>query len=115
LRGRIGELPVVAACERHPMDMRSELRIDVSLDFAPRGDGFWQWRRPARQGFRVCGVHGAGYAKREREGLRTNPALAPVVTGAKASCATLAHFSRGRARISRSSRSSTSSVSATKK
>jgi hypothetical protein len=56
--------------------------------WGPRGDKFWQCQRPARQGFRVCGVHGAGYAKREREGLRTNPALAPVVTGTKASAAT---------------------------
>jgi hypothetical protein len=54
----------------------------------PRGNGFWQCPKAARPGFRVCGVHGAGYAKREREGRRKNPALAPTVTGRKVSTET---------------------------
>lgn len=42
---------------------------------------FWQCPRAARRGMRACGMHGAGYEKRERAGIRKNPAVAAVVTG----------------------------------
>jgi hypothetical protein len=37
-----------------------------------------QCGKPARVGFDVCGVHGAGYGKREREGRRRPPGRPPV-------------------------------------
>jgi len=40
--------------------------------------GGHQCPRPARAGFPVCWVHGAGSAKRERAGRRQNPRLAPL-------------------------------------
>jgi hypothetical protein len=39
-----------------------------------------QCGRTARVGFKVCGVHGAGYAKREAQGVR-KPTGAPMVHG----------------------------------
>ena len=42
---------------------------------------FWQCPKPARPGFPVCGFHGAGFEKREREGLRQNPRLASLKSG----------------------------------
>lgn len=37
-----------------------------------------QCARPARKGHRVCGAHGAGYAKREKNGSRKSPKTAPI-------------------------------------
>ncbi len=39
-----------------------------------------QCKKPARTGYRVCGSHGAGYAKRERAGTRQKPGR-PVTHG----------------------------------
>lgn len=39
-----------------------------------------QCKKPARTGYRVCGSHGAGYAKRERAGERKKPGR-PVTHG----------------------------------
>ena len=39
-----------------------------------------QCKKPARRGFSVCGTHGAGYAKREAQGVRKR-AGAPMVHG----------------------------------
>lgn len=39
-----------------------------------------QCKKPARRGFNVCGTHGAGYAKREAQGVRKR-AGAPMVHG----------------------------------
>jgi len=84
-RGALPRQPLAAATRPSRRAPQGRPRCQY---WDPRGDGFWQCHRAARPGFRVCGVHGAGYAKREREGLRTNPALAPIVTGTKASAAT---------------------------
>jgi hypothetical protein len=43
--------------------------------------GGHQCPRAARDGFPVCWIHGAGSAKREREGRRRNPKLAPLRHG----------------------------------
>ncbi len=48
-----------------------------------------QCARPARRGFPVCSIHGAGSPKREQEGTRTNPRLASLKTGARAVTATV--------------------------
>jgi len=41
------------------------------------------------RGFTTCGLHGAGYEKREREGRRKNPAVASMRTGLRTSPAQL--------------------------
>lgn len=41
----------------------------------------WQCSKAARAGFRVCGLHGAGYPKREQLGSAKNPALAALKNG----------------------------------
>ena len=48
-----------------------------------------QCERPARKGHRVCGAHGAGYAKREQNGTRKNPKTAPITHGLTAQPETL--------------------------
>lgn len=45
-----------------------------------RRKGGGQCRQPARRGFDVCHMHGAGSAKREREGTRQRPGR-PIETG----------------------------------
>jgi hypothetical protein len=45
--------------------------------------------RPARQGFTVCSVHGAGTRRRELAGVRTNPRAGSLVHGGRAQQATL--------------------------
>jgi hypothetical protein len=53
-------------------------------------EGRWhQCERAAREGFRGCGIHGAGYAARERAGTAKNPALARLTTGRHAKLETL--------------------------
>lgn len=42
---------------------------------------FWQCSKSAREGFPVCGKHGAGHASRERAGKRQNPATVNVANG----------------------------------
>lgn len=49
-----------------------------------------QCARPARRGFRVCSTHGAGTRRRELAGVRKNPKLAPIKTGARARPDTIA-------------------------
>lgn len=48
-----------------------------------------QCEKPARKGFPVCSSHGAGTAKREREGTRKNPKTAPITSGQYAQPETL--------------------------
>lgn len=48
-----------------------------------------QCPRAARDGFRVCWMHGAGSSKREREGRRKNPALGSLRHGFRARRETL--------------------------
>lgn len=55
-----------------------------------------QCRKNARAPLSVCGSHGAGYPKRELEGKAQNPALARLVTGARAKPETLEHLWRER-------------------
>jgi len=45
--------------------------------------------RPARRGFSVCSVHGAGTRRRELAGVRTNPRSGSLVHGGRAQQATL--------------------------
>jgi hypothetical protein len=45
--------------------------------------------RPARRGFTVCSVHGAGTRRRELAGVRTNPRAGSLVHGGRAQQATL--------------------------
>lgn len=45
--------------------------------------------RPARRGFAVCSVHGAGTRRRELAGVRTNPRAGSLVHGGRAQHATL--------------------------
>jgi hypothetical protein len=45
--------------------------------------------RPARRGFTVCSVHGAGTRRREVAGSRTNPRAGSLVHGGRAQQATL--------------------------
>ena len=53
-------------------------------------DGRWhQCQRAAREGFRTCGFHGAGFAARERAGTAKNPALVRLSTGRHATLETL--------------------------
>lgn len=49
-----------------------------------------QCQKAARRGCRVCSSHGAGTGRRERAGLRKNPALASLKSGRHATPATLA-------------------------
>lgn len=48
-----------------------------------------QCARPARNGSRVCSMHGAGTRKREEEGTRQNPETAPITHGLTAQPETL--------------------------
>ncbi|MGH7855837.1 MAG: hypothetical protein ACREQY_00790, partial [Candidatus Binatia bacterium] len=50
-------------------------------------------RMPARRGFDVCRMHGAGTEKRVREGIRKDVRTAPITTGAQAKPETLALYS----------------------
>ena len=50
----------------------------------------WQCSKAARRGFRVCGVHGAGYPARERRGEAKNPKLSGLVDGQYAKPDTMA-------------------------
>jgi len=45
--------------------------------------------RPARRGFTVCSVHGAGTRRRELAGVRTNPRAGSLIHGGRAQQATL--------------------------
>lgn len=74
------------ASRRHPKGMP---RCQFSED---RDGDLWQCPKAARAGFRVCGSHGAGYAKREREGTRQNPALAALKTGEHADSAAMEEY-----------------------
>jgi len=49
-----------------------------------------QCEKAARKGWTVCGSHGAGYAKREREGTRQNPKTVNVTHGGSTTPATKA-------------------------
>jgi hypothetical protein len=55
-----------------------------------------QCKKNARAPFKVCGTHGAGYRKRELEGKAQNPALARIVTGARAKPETMQQLWRDR-------------------
>lgn len=57
--------------------------------WAMRDGAQWQCSRPAREGFPVCGIHGAGYAKREKAGERLPIGITNLVTGHQASQVTL--------------------------
>src|SRR5262249_12909351 len=64
--------------------------------------------RPARRGFTVCSVHGAGTRRRELAGVRTNPRAGSLVHGGRAQQATLvalrevdAAFAAARAEVAR--------------
>ncbi len=54
-----------------------------------RDGEIWQCPKACRPDFTVCGVHGAGYPKRERADDRINPRLGSLTTGEKASPATV--------------------------
>jgi hypothetical protein len=62
-----------------------------------------QCARPARRGYRVCSMHGAGTRKREQAGTRQNPRTAPITTGLTAQPAILEAWIRahrgGQARL----------------
>ena len=47
-----------------------------------RDGAFWQCSKPAREGFPVCPVHGAGYASREAAGTRQHVATGRLSHGA---------------------------------
>lgn len=72
-----------------PMDRSLESHVDVpnggraARCQAVRKNGD-QCKKAARVGFHVCGTHGAGYAKREAEGV-SKPTGAPMVHGRFAS------------------------------
>jgi hypothetical protein len=55
---------------------------------------FHQCKRAAREGFRTCGHHGAGFAAREKRGERKNPARVRIVNGEHATRETLEVLSR---------------------
>lgn len=56
-------------------------------------DGVWkQCGNPARKGFRVCRFHGAGSAKREREGRAQSPRTANLKHGQTAKPETIEEF-----------------------
>lgn len=75
---------------RHP-EGAARCQAVTRRDGQPR-----QCRRKARDGFRVCSHHGAGSRKRELEGVKQNPALAPLTTGERATPSTLQQLWRGR-------------------
>jgi hypothetical protein len=85
-RGKAGDPKLVARLRpsrRHPDGLPRCQRVRLR-------DGQWhQCRRAAREGFRVCGIHGAGYAVREKAGTKKNPALARLNTGKYAKLTTL--------------------------
>lgn len=84
---RVPPLPLVARTKpsrRHPNGRPRCQRWKIR-----DGDVFWQCTHPARDGFQACGLHGSGYAKRERQGTRENPATAAVRTGELAKPETL--------------------------
>jgi hypothetical protein len=49
----------------------------------------WQCSRPSREGFPVCGIHGAGYASREKSGERLPIGITNLIAGGNASRVTL--------------------------
>jgi hypothetical protein len=59
-----------------------------------RDGRFHQCQRAARWGFRTCGFHGAGFAKRERAGAKKNPATVQLRTGRYAKLEMLAILAR---------------------
>lgn len=63
---------------RHPEGLPRCKRQDI------RDGKWWQCPRAARDGFEVCGKHGAGHPSRERAGIRKNPKTAAVVHGQSA-------------------------------
>lgn len=56
---------------------------------------YFQCGQPARAGLEVCAYHGAGSAKREKLGIRQNPATAALRSGLSARPEVLEHFLDG--------------------
>ena len=89
-RPRRPEQPTISLEARLPASVRNPKglarcqRVIRREDEAPR-----QCMLAAREGFRACGSHGAGYPKREREGIRRNPAKARITNGRFAKIETL--------------------------
>ena len=77
-------------------DAQPEASIRTPFGTAPRCQAKnrqnAQCARPARRGYPVCSMHGAGTRKRERAGTRQNPKTAPISTGLTAQPATVAEW-----------------------
>jgi hypothetical protein len=85
----------LSASVRHPEGLPRCQRWKI------RDGGFWQCSKAARHGMPVCGVHGGGYPRREKLGVRENPATVSLRTGERAKPETVEAFFQGDTTIAR--------------